>query len=110
MDVYFSLTSGVALNLKLFQVQQYSVSWRDVDKPVTLVVAARAAVRVFIRVVGTGNDAIILARDVAAALNCRKKNNTTQARFEDDLVFFPDIPSPNIDFSLKKRYFPRNPE
>ena len=43
----------------------------DVDEPVTLERTSRRACRVFFRVVGAHDEAVVLVGDVAAALNCK---------------------------------------
>ena len=65
--MFFILTAWLSLDLELLEVDVDLVAGPDVDEPVTLLVAAPGGAGVLLGVVGAGDDAVLLVRDVSAA-------------------------------------------
>ena len=63
------LTIWFSLNFEVFKVEQDLVFGLDIDEPVALEGAPGCARGVLLRVVGAGDDAVIVLCDVAAAFN-----------------------------------------
>ena len=65
--MFLVLTTWLSLDLELLEVDVDLVPRADVDKPVALLVAAPGGAGVLLGVVGAGDDAVLLVRDVSAA-------------------------------------------